>query len=224
MATGRRAEPLEIRSRPESTKPVRATIVLLHGWGSDAQNMLDSVSSIFPEEYRLVSIQAPRKTMAIGFMWYQMSAEGPVASTMIDSLSRLETTLDPETNLIPRDAPLFLVGFSQGGTIALSLATLRFNWMNGVACLSGSLLTDRTLPGPLGALKGMPVLVIHGKHDNVRRFGVARDTTRRLKAVGAKVEFYEHEEGHSIPPEAWQVVIRWVDALTVGARQRPLVS
>lgn len=174
--------------------------------------MLDSVSGFFPAEYRLASVQAPMKAPGGGWMWYHMTMEGPVPSTFVDALWRLESTLDPERGPIPRDAPLFLVGFSQGGTIALSFATLRFGWVKGVASLSGMLFDDRSLPGPLGVLKGKPVLIIHGRHDTVRAIGHAREATRRLKAVGADVTFLEHDGAHVAPPEIWAQVVEWVRA------------
>ena len=143
-------------------------------------------------------------------MWYQNSAEGPIGSTLVDTLSRLEATLNPEAGFIPRDAPVFLVGFSQGGSVSLSFATLRFNWISGVASLSGILFDDRTLPGPIGVLKGKPALIIHGKADSVWPMGKGREAVRRLKAVGAIVDFMEHEGAHMAPPEAWARVVDWV--------------
>ncbi len=143
-------------------------------------------------------------------MWYRNDADGLMASTLVAALTSLEATLDPESKVIPRDAPIFLVGFSQGGAMALAFATLRYNWISGVACLSGHLLDDRTLPGPIGVLRGMPALVIHGRVDSVWPTGRSREAVRRLKAAGAVVDFMEHDEGHIVPPEAWARVVAWV--------------
>ncbi len=217
IAIGRRPEPLEVIQRETKGKP-KATIVVLHGWGSSAREMVGAVSPYIPEEFRLVAIQAPMKAPGGGWMWYTLTAEGPIGGTLVTSLSRLEATLDPEAATVPRDAPMFLVGFSQGGTISLSFATLRFGWVNGVASLSGILFDDRTLPGPLGVLKSKPVLIVHGKTDIVRPPGMGRDAVRRLKSAGAIVDFMEHDLGHTAPPEAWARVVAWVRACMIGTQ------
>ncbi len=216
MSVSKKPEPLGIVFREGPSVAPKATIVLLHGWGSNAREMLEAVSPLVPEEFRLVSIQAPVQAPGGGWMWYQMTAEGPVASTLVTALERLEVTLDPNDQLVPRDAPLFMVGFSQGGTMSLSFATLRFNWVDGVASLSGTLLDDRTLPGPIGVLRGKPVLIIHGRADTVRPVGMSRESVRRLKAAGAIVDFVEHEGAHNVPPAVWDRVTAWVRARTVS--------
>ncbi len=209
MPKNERPEHLQFEQRQPSGTP-RATIIVLHGWGSTAKLMMDSILPFTPEEFRVITLQAPLRTPDGGFMWYEMTAEGPASGTLVTMLERLDATLNPEAGIVPRDAPIFLVGFSQGGTASLSFATLRFSWVRGVASLSGSLLGDRTLPGPVGVLRGKPILIVHGRADKVRPLGMGRDAARRLKAAGAIVEFIEHDHGHEVPPQVWSKVVAWV--------------
>lgn len=63
------------------------------------------------------------------------------------------------------DAPLVVVGFSQGGMLAVDLLLRDGVAMDALAVLSSSRITAGDWEARLEPLRGMPVLVSHGERD-----------------------------------------------------------
>jgi phospholipase/carboxylesterase len=82
------------------------------------------------------------------------TAANTVNQFLDDALAKLE--LD--------DSNLALVGFSQGGMVALHVGLRRARTPAGVVCMSGMLVQPNSLPEGLVA---PPVLLTHGDADNV---------------------------------------------------------
>jgi len=90
-------------------------------------------------------------------------------------------------------AKTFLCGFSQGGAMALDVGlTLP---LAGLCAMSGYLhaipeVTASPIP---------PVLMVHGRQDQVVPIGAAQQAKEVLTALGVRIEYHEFEMGHEIP-------------------------
>jgi len=163
-----------------------ATIVLVHGRGSSAEDMI----GLYEE------LNAPRcaalAPQAAGHTWYPHSFLAPleVNQPYLDSaLDRLETIVG---DLLSRGIPserISLVGFSQGACLALEFAARHARHYGAVIGLTGGLIgppgTPRNYPG---SLAGTSVFLGSGDPDPHVPFERVQETERVLTAMGASVE------------------------------------
>ena len=168
-------------------------LVLLHGWGADAQDLLQ-VGKLLTEDlkdrFEIVSLSAPQPhPSGIGRQWYPLYPHEweQVPNALLDLERRLN-------NLCFEQIPLnktLLLGFSQGGAMALELAT-RKNF-EAVFALS-------SYPHPdWKPLKDMPpIFLCHGNFDQVVSKEASQKSFDSLIKNGNVSEIYFFEGGHEI--------------------------
>ena len=89
-----------------------------------------------------------------------------------------------------------LGGFSQGGAMTLDIG-LQLP-LAALMVLSGYLHAPLEIE-KLGA-SIPPVLIVHGRQDQVVPLGAAQQVRERLVKLGARVQYYEQDMGHEIQP------------------------
>ncbi|WP_269624230.1 alpha/beta hydrolase [Prochlorococcus marinus] len=168
-------------------------LVLLHGWGADANDLLP-VGKLLTEglkdRFEIVSFSAPQPhPSGSGRQWYPLYPHEweQVPKAVLDLEKRLNNFC---FNNIPLNKTL-LLGFSQGGAMALELATR--NKFKAVFAFS-------SYPHPeWKPLKGMsPVFLCHGNIDQVVPKEASERSFDKLVKNGVKSELYFFEGGHEI--------------------------
>jgi len=98
----------------------RQRLVLLHGWGADADDLLDLGRLLVGPEVSVVALQAPLPHPAgVGRQWYDLQEPGwPQLPAARDDLRRRLQALDAELSL----QRTVLLGFSQGAAMAWTSA------------------------------------------------------------------------------------------------------
>ena len=168
-------------------------LVLLHGWGADAQDLLPVgklLTEGFQDRFEIVSLSAPQThPSGFGRQWYPLypHAWEQVPNAVLD----LERRLD---NLCFDKIPLhktLVLGFSQGGAMALELA--RRKKFEAVFALS-------SYPHPeWQPLKDMPpVFLCHGNLDQVVPKDASQKSFDILRKNGIKSDLYFFNGGHEI--------------------------
>jgi len=168
-------------------------LVLLHGWGADGNDLVPVgklLTEGFKERFEIVSISAPQThPSGSGRQWYPLYPHEweEVPNAVLD----LEKSLN---NLCFKSIPLnktLLLGFSQGGAMALELATRKK--FGGVFALS-------SYPHPeWKPLKDMPpVFLCHGKTDQVVPKTASQKSFDILLKNGFKSDLYFFDGGHEI--------------------------
>ncbi|MFM8605830.1 MAG: alpha/beta hydrolase [Cyanobium sp.] len=166
-------------------------LVLLHGWGADADDLLDLGEELVGPAVSLVALRAPQSHPAgVGRQWYPLSP-APDWTQLPDARLDLRRRLEELAATVPLAATA-LLGFSQGAAMALDaahdlpLAAL-------IAC-SGYPHPDWE-PQPR-----MPVLLTHGEQDPVVPAAASEELERRLRAAGGSVRRLGFSGGHGIDP------------------------
>ena len=167
--------------------------VLLHGWGADAHDLV-SVGKLLTEglkdRFEIVSLSAPQPhPSGFGRQWYPLYPHewDQVPNAVLDLERRLR-------NLCFKHVPLnktLLLGFSQGGAMALEVATrIKFE---GVFALSSyphlDWKPDKDMP---------PIFLCHGNMDQIVPVGASQKSFDILLENGAKSELYLFDGGHEI--------------------------
>lgn len=187
---------------PKSGQPPKGSIVLLHGWGANAQDVAFLCSLLELSEYQFILPDAPfpHPYGIGGKMWYDLSqnlnfqtdvTQQQDLQTSRQLLTDWLTSLESETG-VPLSRTI-LGGFSQGGAMTLDVGLSLP--LAGLMVLSGYLhgLASQDISYP-------PLLMVHGRQDAIVPLAVAHVTRDRLTALGVKVQYQEFEMGHEISP------------------------
>ena len=168
-------------------------LVLLHGWGADAQDLVpvgQLLTEGFQDRFEIVSLSAPQPhPSGSGRQWYPLYPHEweQVPNAVLDLERRIN-------NLCFEKIPLsktLLLGFSQGGAMALELAIR--NKFEGVFALSSyphpEWKPSRQMP---------PIFLCHGETDQVVPKEASIKSFEILKKNQVKSELYLFEGGHEI--------------------------
>ncbi len=196
--------PATLRSRPHPN--AQARLVLLHGWGADADDLLmlgERVARDTHTPLDLVSLQAPEPhPQGVGRQWYGLfPADWSAVPTAQQQLqSRLLALTDDG---IPLQSTVVL-GFSQGA--AMAVATGCDLPLAGLIGCSGYPHPNWTAP-----VQRPPVLLIHGKHDDVVPFTAADNLQQRLANGDNTVQLACFDGGHTIPESILPIISKALD-------------
>jgi phospholipase/carboxylesterase len=105
----------------------------------------------------------------------------------------------------------YLLGFSQGAIMSLSLALTRPENLAGVVAMSGRVLPE-VLPkiAPAEAMRGLPILVVHGTEDVVLPIHHGRAARDRLSSLRVALTYREYSMGHYVSEESLADVTAWL--------------
>lgn len=190
--------------------PADKLLIGLHGWGANAEDLAMLADYLPLTGYHMVFPDAPfpHPYNPVGRMWYSFPPDydfqtpHDFAQQMDLQASRLQlrewfTALSQEIG-IPLQKTV-LIGFSQGGAMALDVG-LQLPFA-GVVVLSGYL---HSAPAPHQDLG--PILVVHGRLDQVVPIQKAQETKDALNTLPVNASFREFDMGHEISPQALQQV------------------
>ena len=202
--------------KPAPNAPENAPLVImLHGYGSH-ENDLFEMAHALPENQHYVSLRAPHDLGFGGFAWYALSMEGGQVRTADPAQARkameaIHTFIGEYREAFNlAEAPLHLLGFSQGAILAYAYA---FNYPREVQrliAMSGYILKaivpDHYRPDDLRHLK---IFVSHGKEDQVIPIQAARKTVEFLEKLGLSHQYQEYNTGHGVAPENFRDLQQW---------------
>ncbi len=185
-------------------------IVALHGTGAD-EHQFDVLRRVLPGH----SLLAPRGLSRDEGMnrWFRRLREGVFD---LDDLARrsaeLETFLfEAATHYGFTLGESIWLGYSNGANIAGSLL------LRGVVRPKAAALLHPMLPfEPTVApeLNGLRLLLTQGEGDPTMPPGHAAAVEALYRRTGAEVEAFTHAYGHSLTPQEFEAVVRWVQALS----------
>ncbi len=193
------------------------TILTLHGRGANALDLLGLAPYLCDGKFLMICPQGPLETPigpnAIGYAWYPMSMGGPPDTTAVmTSQKRLRQFLDDCLKRYPIDEKkISLLGFSQGGVMAHSLALAEPQRFAALAVLS-SWLPEELLPllSVPDSIQSLPTLVQHGSQDPMIQVGRAQNSVERLRQLRVPLTYREYDMGHEISPRSLADLSAWL--------------
>lgn len=193
---------------PTTQAQPQGLLVVLHGWGANAQDVAGLVPYLNLPQLQLLMPDAPfaHPYSGAGKMWYnfpnqytfQSSYDFEQQADLLTSRQQLTewlTALPAQTG-IPLEQTL-LAGFSQGGAMTLDVGL--YLPLAGLMVLSGYLHS----PVRSATLQYSPVLMVHGRQDSVVPLQAAQQARDELMRLGLSVNYHELEMGHEI---SWPVL------------------
>jgi len=138
---------------------------------------------------------------------------GPLnVKTVVTSRDSLRIFLDDALQRYPIDSKkLAVIGFSQGGVMAYSLGLGEPERFAGLVSLSSWLPQDllSVLPD-VPATEQLPVLIQHGKRDELVGVDKARQSSEKLRDLRVPVTYREYEMGHELNAQSLTDLSEWL--------------
>ena len=197
-------------------------LLLLHGYGSNEADLF-SFAAELPDEYYVISLQAPHDMLYGSYAWYSINFDAD-ASKFSDlgqartSRDLVISTLDDLQKKYPIDAQaVTLIGFSQGAILSYALALSYPNRIQRVAALSGYLNTEIAASNfEENNFASLQIFASHGTVDQVIPVEWARKAPASLTALGIAIDFSEYPIGHGVSPQNFYDLRQWLVATRVG--------
>jgi phospholipase/carboxylesterase len=186
------------------------TILAMHGWGSNALDLMGLAPYIARGRCLTLCPQGPVEVeigAVNGYGWYQLRrGEAPDMEEMGRAADRLMSFLDAALKRYPVDRrKLIVMGFSQGGVMAYNLAIRHPERFAALIALSTWFPEELSeYAGNRDALAQLPTLVQHGRADDMIEITKARQSVERLRKLKLPLTYREYDGGHEITMDAIQ--------------------
>jgi len=207
------------------------TVICMHGLGAGAEDLRPLAQSLQLPNTRFVFPQAPSIPVTIN-QGYSMPAWYDVRSMDFSSAIRSDHAgVDASCNAIKSllaneqarygipPERVFLMGFSQGGSIALELglhSPHRFAGIIGLSTLPAK--GEKTFEHLSPESQATPIFLAHGTQDHVVPFVVAEHIHQALKKNHYAVEWYTAPMDHTIWPEEMTLLKQWMTETVMSSK------
>lgn len=184
------------RLAPLSGARPNALVILIHGYGSNGEDLIGLARMIQPAlpNAAFVAPNAPSRMpgLAAAYQWwpietFSMAERAAGAAAAAPGLDAF-VTQEAEKAGLPAHRVL-LVGFSQGTMMALHVGLRRPEALAGIIGISGMLVAPERLEAEI--MSRPPVLLIHGTEDDVVPFRSMDLAATGLGEAGISVETHE---------------------------------
>ena len=190
-------------------------LILLHGYGSNEQDLF-SFAEELPDEFLIISAQAPNALGAGSYAWYAINFDDvngkfsdlKQAKESIDKIAIFIDEIKEKYNTASDKT--FLLGFSQGAILSYSLSFFYPNKVQHVIALSGYINTE-LLPASISKEIKTDYYCSHGSVDQVLPIEWARKSKPFLDNLDFKNAYSEYPVGHGVAPQNFYSFKTWIE-------------
>lgn len=192
-------------------------VVVLHGRNMQAADLAPFGESLGIDAH-FVFPDAPLVAEP-GRSWWPVDSEARLRAQgardlhAMDPAGRVEARalLGDLCDTVAHGKRLALVGFSQGGMLAMDYA-LHGGRVDALALLSSTRIAFEEWQPLLPRLAGLPVLVAHGRGDEELSFAAGEALRDAVATGGAEVTWFPFDGGHGIPLPVWRALRKFLAA------------
>lgn len=202
---------------PKIKKDKNPLLLLLHGYGSNEEDLF-SFASELPEEYYVISARAPYNLMPNAYAWYAINFDAD--EKKFSDLDQAKTSRDLIINFIdelvsnyPIDAEkVTLIGFSQGCILSYSVALSYPQKVQRIVGISGYFNEDIAIENyQTNDFSNLQIFASHGNVDQVVPVEWARKAKPTLDSLGIKNVYKEYPVGHGVAPQNFYDFRNWLE-------------
>lgn len=199
----------------------RGVVIWLHGLGADSSDLEPVVQMLDLPGLRHILPDAPVRPVTINSgmvmpAWYDIAA-ADISGEQEDSRgmsASAEAVATLTASRVSSGTPLLVIGFSQGGVIALIVGLRLLRGVRGIGVLSSYM--PRVLERELWFRPRPRLFMAHGDRDTVILPDRGRAARDQLVSGGASVTWREYPMAHAICEEEIQDLAAWIQD-TLGA-------
>jgi phospholipase/carboxylesterase len=201
---------------PKVIKDKNPLLLLLHGYGSNEQDLF-SFASELPDAYYVISARAPYDLQYGSYAWYAINfdadqnkfSDEKQAVASRDLIGKFIDELVAEYPIDPDE--ITIIGFSQGGILGYAVALTYPEKIKRLAALSSYLNQDIIQMATPEKLNHLDIYSSHGTMDQVIPISWSRQAPELLKDMGLKHIFKEYPIGHGVSPQNFYDLLAWLN-------------
>lgn len=207
----------------EPVGPADSAVIWLHGLGASGDDFAPVVPMLRAAgltQTRFIFPHAPVQPVTVngGMLmpaWYDIVAMDLARKIDVagirHSAQRVDEIVAAQCASGIESSKILLVGFSQGGAVALYAGVRSVVPLAGILALSTYWVGEQDAslhPGVPPA--ELPIAIHHGTQDPVVPFALGESAKSALEALGYAIEFQSFEMPHSVVPEQLAVIAQWM--------------
>jgi phospholipase/carboxylesterase len=199
----------EIRTAGKDLADAKKALIMLHGRGAPAEDILGLASHLAVKDFALIAPQATNYT------WYPYSFLVPPQQNepwLSSALALLDQIVDDIQRAGIEPQNIFFTGFSQGACLTLEYVSRHAQKWGGVAAFTGGLIGDKIYAeNYTGHFDGTPVFIGTSDPDPHIPLERVSETIGILKTLHASVkEKIYPDMGHTITLDEIRLANDWV--------------
>jgi len=212
-----------VEVKPSSGRAAKACVIWLHGLGDSGHGFAPIVPELRLDpalDIKFIFPHAPVQPVTInGGMamnaWYDIKSldldNRADEAGVKDSSSLVEALLRQQVDAGIASENIVLAGFSQGGVIALHLATGLNLPLAGVLAMSTYMCKPQNLAEHKhDANNATPFFMCHGNQDEVVPINAGLNAKQALVDNGYDVKWQDYPMGHNVCPPQIVAVAKWL--------------
>lgn len=193
-------------------------LLLLHGYGSNEQDLF-SFASELPEEYYVISARAPYDMTSGSYAWYAINFDAD--ENKFSDIGQAKESRDLIADFIDElvanyaiDADkVTLIGFSQGSILSYAVALSHPEKVQRLVAMSGYLNTEiATDDFSKNDFSNLKIFASHGTVDQVIPVDWARNSIPVLENLGIPITYKEYPVGHGVAPQNFFDFKNWLQS------------
>jgi phospholipase/carboxylesterase len=190
-------------------------VFALHGIGYDEQYMLSLVEDL-KEEFILIGIRGDLP-YEDGYAYYYLKEYGkPERKLFDDSIDKLKNFIEYALNEYPIDSErVYLIGFSQGAILSMSLALILGDKIKGIVAMNGYIPSFVKEEYTLKSINHLSVFLTQGESDHIFPLNIGQENYDYLRKHAGSVKYTIYPAGHEISQDNQRDIVSWLrhDAL-----------
>lgn len=197
---------LEYMSRPPATPTHRPPLLLLlHGVGGNESGLARFVDALDPR-FLVLSLRAPFTNAPGAYRWFDVAFSPQGIDIDGDEAERSRLAViqfinDAVMGYGADPRRVYLLGFSQGATLAYGVGLTAPAKLRGIVGIAGRVLPEiAPIAAPPAALRHLTLLILHGVNDPVMPLARAHATRDLFADLGVMLGYREYEAAHEITP------------------------
>lgn len=198
--------------RPAQTEPGKTypALFLMHGIGSNEQNMLSLVNGL-EDRFYIFSIRG-HLPQPPGYAFFTIQGYGkPHREVFDEGIRKLTSFIDYACEDYPLDeGQLFLLGFSQGAILSMTLGLTLGSRIKGIIALSGYIPAFVKEEYQIQSVDNLSLFISHGVLDQVLPFDWGLANNEYFSGLGADVTFKTYQEGHTVSMDNHRDFMNWL--------------
>lgn len=192
---------------PGKTYP---TVFTLHGKGSNERNMFRLVAPL-AEDFIIIGIRG-NLPLGAGYQYYDLISLGnPIRELFDEAVTALEAFIHYATDKYPVDPDRrYLLGFSQGAILSMTLAFVMGERLKGIVALNGYIPDFVKTEYPVQSMRNVAGFISHGEYDSVFPVRIGHETAAYMKDKMNRLSFKIYPTDHGVSEENQLDFMNWL--------------
>ncbi|MBP1964265.1 alpha/beta hydrolase [Paenibacillus aceris] len=185
-------------------------VFTLHGKGSNEKNMFGLVAPL-ADEFIIIGIRG-NLPLGAGYQYYDLKSLGnPIREMFDEAVKQLTAFIHYATDKYPIDPEKrYLLGFSQGAILSMTLALTMGDQLKGIVALNGYVPEFVKTEYELRSVKDVSVFVSHGEYDSVFPVRIGNETATYFMDQTPRLTFKIYPSDHGVSVENQRDVLNWL--------------